>query len=364
MRHRLHSLCPYFAMFPESFAETWIERLTKRNDVVLDPFSGRGTTAFQALLMNRRAVALDVNDVAFCLTKAKTQAPALAAVKQRISKLENRFDGRSWRHEAESCPEFFQHAFTTRTLQQLLFLRATLKWATSPVDAMVAALALGSLHGEMDKSQSYFSNQMPRTISTKPAYSIRYWHEREMYAPKRNVFELLRQRAEFRYESVPPVGESHVFHRDMRELPWIRDSLPKRIACCITSPPYLDVTSFEEDQWLRLWFLGRASNPTRGEVSRDDRHSFAGNYWQFIADMWRSLGAAMSQNSDVVIRIGTHRIPPDQLIKQLTASSRFTSRKVELVSSEVSAIKNRQTERFRPGSKGCLVEADCHFKML
>ena len=25
MRHRFHALCPYFAMFPESFAEYWIK---------------------------------------------------------------------------------------------------------------------------------------------------------------------------------------------------------------------------------------------------------------------------------------------------------------------------------------------------
>ena len=363
MRHRLHSLCPYFAMFPESFAETWIERLTKRGDVVLDPFSGRGTTAFQALLMNRRAVAFDVNDVAYCLTKAKTQAPPLPGVKQRISKLENSFDGRSWRHEAEACPVFFRHAFATRTLQQLLFLRATLKWATSPIDAMVAALAIGSLHGEMDKSHSYFSNQMPRTISTKPAYSIRFWQDRGLVPPERDVFALLRQRAVFRYETLPPSGESHVFHRDMRELPWICDQLPSRIKCCITSPPYFDVTSFEEDQWLRLWLLGGPPYPTRGRVSRDDRHGFADNYWQFIADMWRSLGSAMPNNSDVVIRIGTHRMPPEQLIRQLTASSKLSPKRVELVGSEISEIQNRQTDAFRPGSKGCAVEADCHFRI-
>ena len=34
MRHRFHSICPYFAMFPESFAETWISNLTKRGDTV------------------------------------------------------------------------------------------------------------------------------------------------------------------------------------------------------------------------------------------------------------------------------------------------------------------------------------------
>src|SRR5438094_3969623 len=85
MRNRFHSLCPYFAMFPESFAESWIDRVTKPGDVVLDPFSGRGTTAFQSLLMNRRAVASDVNDVAYCLTKAKTCAPTLAAIGVRLS---------------------------------------------------------------------------------------------------------------------------------------------------------------------------------------------------------------------------------------------------------------------------------------
>ena len=363
MRHRLHSLCPYFAMFPESFAETWIQRLTKPESVVLDPFSGRGTTAFQALLMQRRAVTCDVNDVAFCLTKAKTQAPLLSSVKQRLSRLENEFDGRAWHREAEACPEFFRVAFACRTLQQLLYLRASLRWATSRVDAMVAAIALGSLHGEMDKSKSYFSNQMPRTISTKPAYSIRFWRDRGLTAPDRDVFKILRQRADFRYESTPPTGESLVFHKDMRELPWIRDQLPKQISCCITSPPYLDVTSFEEDQWLRLWLLGGPPFPTRGRISRDDRHSFSDNYWRFIADMWRSLGSVMSPRADVVIRIGTHRVPPEHLIKQLTASSQFSGRKTVLASSEISEIRNRQTDVFRPGSKGCAVEVDCCYKM-
>src|SRR5258705_2335387 len=42
--------------------------------------------------------------------------------------------------------------------------------------------------------------------------------------------------------------------------------------CVITSPPYLDVTNFEEDQWLRLWFLGGPPYPTRHRLASDDRH--------------------------------------------------------------------------------------------
>jgi hypothetical protein len=361
MRHRFHSLCPYFAMFPESFAETWIERLTKPREVILDPFSGRGTTAFQALLMGRRAVACDVNDVAYCLTKAKTSAPALSVLRRRLTQLDNGFDRRQWRYAADSCPEFFHFAFSRRTLQQLMYLRQVLNWRSSSVDAIVAALALGSLHGEMDKSSSYFSNQMPRTISTKPAYSVRFWKHRDLEPPERDVFGILRARAAFRYESQPPRGQALVFHRDMRELAWIYRELPGPIRCVITSPPYFDVTNFEEDQWLRLWLLGGPPHPTRGRVSRDDRHGFADDYWRFIGDMWRSLGTVLAPKAHVVIRIGTRRIDPERLVRILTGTSQLSQRHVQLVSSSVSELKNRQTDLFRPGSKGCSVEVDCHY---
>jgi hypothetical protein len=140
MRHRFHAICPYFAMFPESFAERWIEKLTRPGDLVLDPFSGRGTTATCALIMERRAIACDVNDVAFCLTRAKTSAPGLPAIKSRLTKLANGFDPAKWGEEVRSCPEFFQYAFHRRTLAQLLYLRSRLAWERSRADGMIAAL--------------------------------------------------------------------------------------------------------------------------------------------------------------------------------------------------------------------------------
>src|SRR2546425_560742 len=96
MRHRFHALCPYFAMFPETFVEKWVDRLTKRGDVVLDPFCGRGTAPFQALLMERNAVGCDINPVAYCVTSAKTNAPRASAVRRRITQLEKQFNARNW----------------------------------------------------------------------------------------------------------------------------------------------------------------------------------------------------------------------------------------------------------------------------
>ncbi len=362
MRHRFHSLCPYFAMFPETFAEYWIKRLTKPEETVLDPFSGRGTTALTALLCGRNAISSDVNDVAVCLTMAKTTPPSLSRLKARLSQLRNEFDTGAWKDGASEADEFFRHAYAPATLAQLLYLRETLNWKKSRVDNMISALALGSLHGET-QSTRYLSNQMPRTISTKPRYSVKFWKERKLVAPKRDAFKLLAEMAEFRYASPLPQGESVVLHTDMRNLPRMIDT-PVRdpIRCVVTSPPYLNVTSFEEDQWLRLWFLGGLTYPKKGVMSRDDRHGTADNYWSFIGDMWRSLGAVMADGSHVVVRIGSRKISPDFLKRGLTGCAQFSGRKVKLVSSQITEIKRRQTGAFRPGSTGCVVELDCHFR--
>jgi hypothetical protein len=361
LRHRFHSMCPYFAMFPETFAQQWIERLTKPGDTILDPFSGRGTTALTAILSGRHSIATDVNDVAYCLTKAKTQAPNLGQLRNRLHSLRRTFHAREWLTRAAETPPFFKIAYSPGTLSQLLFLRERLDWKESRVDCMIAALVLGSLHGE-SRSPSYLSNQMPRTISTKPAYSIRFWKSHHLVAPERDVFEVIYRRAEFRYESpLPPRGNSTVFHVDMRRLPSLMSQWQSPPGCVVTSPPYLDITNFEEDQWLRLWFLGGPPCPTIKRLSRDDRHSDRSMYWSFISDMWRSLGAVLAPKAHVVIRIGSRRESPKMLKSALTGCAKLSKRIVTLVSFHVSEIKNRQTRSFCPGAIGCLVETDFHF---
>jgi hypothetical protein len=148
---------------------------------------------------------------------------------------------------------------------------------------------------------------------------------------------------------------------DMRDLPRKTGEITKPIRCVVTSPPYFDVTNFEEDQWLRLWFLGGSPAPTRNRVSRDDRHEDAAKYWGMVGDMWRSLGQVLAPKASVVVRIGSTRVTPKGLVSGLEGAAMLAGRKVRLVSSHVSKIARRQTDAFRPGTKGCKVEVDCHF---
>lgn len=309
--------------------------------------------------MGRNAVASDLNPVAFCLTRAKTNAPAIATVRHRLTALERHFAPPK-ESQCQELGAFFRLAYSRQTLGQLLYLRDHLKWRESRVDCFVAALILGSLHGQ--RSPSYFSNQMPRTISTKPRYSVKFWRLRGLRPPIRDVFEVLRRQLTYRYETPPPPGRAAVWQMDMRELPRLQAKFP-RCSCVITSPPYFDVTRFEEDQWLRLWFLGGPPKPTYRQVSRDDRHSSLTAYWRMITDMWRTLGLVLAPRAEVVIRLGGRASVTEHLVNALTGSAAVSRRRVKLVSCEVSEIRKRQTGAFRPGSKGCLREVDCHFSL-
>jgi hypothetical protein len=367
MRNRLHALCPYFAMFPENFVAKCVETYTKRNDYVFDPFCGRGTTILQSLLMDRNSAGTDTNPVAYCVSSAKARVPPFDDVMNGIDSLEKKYisiNRRMLELERNSLPKFFRHAYRPATLRSLLFLRASLKWRDNAIDRFVAALILGSLHGEMDKSSSYLSNQMPRTISTKPRYSMKYWHKHRLVPPRREVFDLLRKKAVYRFSTGVPKKRGAVSLGDARDAADIFRSLHGRVKAVVTSPPYLNVTRYEEDQWLRLWFLGFESQPTYGALSRDDRHVSQDNYWEFLSESWEGIAPLLAKGAVLICRLAGKGIRRKDLTDNLHDSILSTFPCAYMLRQpEISKIRNRQTRYFRPGAAGCFFEVDYAFKL-
>ena len=302
MRHRFHSICPYFAMFPEEFVQRHLA-WSQPGDLILDPFCGRGTTVFEALLRGRDAIGCDTNPVAVCVSRAKTDPPQLRAVLARITELESAC------HDATRLvapTEFFRCCYHPATYHQVAYLRDALRWKRRRDDCFIAAMALGMVHGESHKTELCFSNRMPRTISTKPDYSVRWWRQRDSRAPKRDVFEILRQVAAYRFASEPADRRGRIKHCDVRLASARFSDVRGKVKLVITSPPYLDTTDYREDQWLRLWFLGGKTFPERG-VQSDDRHRAADTYWEFLKDAWQGTRTLLADGAHIVVRIGGRR---------------------------------------------------------
>ena len=355
MRHRFHAICPYFAMFPETFVEKHLV-YSKPGDLVYDPFSGRGTTAFQSLLSGRRAICSDINPVAICISRAKVQAPSHKETLSRLRQLEAEFE---MVDDPTHDDEFFNACFSKKTLRQLTYLRNRLAWENDPRDCFICTLVLGSLHGESHRSPRYFSNRMPRTIATKPAYSLRWWQRHGYVAPDRDVFGVLSTEVSYRYDTGRPelIGEAQL--SDVRSADDTFQSYHGLVDLIITSPPYLDTTHTLEDQWLRNWFVGGKSRPT--EIRRgDDRYTSQGQYWKFLTEAWKGILRLLSKRDVViVVRIGSSKLSfeeaRDGLLESLGAG---IGRDVSLKSASTSEIVRSQARSFRPNAVGIKREYD------
>src|SRR5437867_9643052 len=85
--HTFHPMCSYLASFPAALTHAFIARYSRPGDVVLDPFSGRGTTPLQACAEGRIGVGNDLNPFAHLLTAAKVEPATRAQTVTRLAQL-------------------------------------------------------------------------------------------------------------------------------------------------------------------------------------------------------------------------------------------------------------------------------------
>lgn len=67
-----HGFHKYPAKFIPQLAKRCITNLTKKDEIICDPFMGCGTTLIEALVSGRKAVGVDINPIAWLISKAKT----------------------------------------------------------------------------------------------------------------------------------------------------------------------------------------------------------------------------------------------------------------------------------------------------
>jgi len=67
-----HNFYRYPARFSPQFVRAIISQFSNAHDVVLDPFMGGGTSVIEALAMNRSAIGIDINELAYFVADVKT----------------------------------------------------------------------------------------------------------------------------------------------------------------------------------------------------------------------------------------------------------------------------------------------------
>lgn len=245
----------YRACFKPQLPQFFINLLTKPGQVVYDPFSGRGTTAIEAALNNRNLIANDINPLSKILCLPRLTPPAMQDLEIRLA--ETSFDERE---SPEIDLSMFYHP---QTEAELLALRSYLikkreSGKEDYLDRWIRMVATSRLTGH---SKGFFSvYTMPpnqavsaerqKLINMKRKQSPEYRNVKELIIRKSR--QLVRNLTAEQHNYLKNASESALFYED--NAADTRRIKPNSIDLTVTSPPFMDVVQYSDDNWLRLWF--------------------------------------------------------------------------------------------------------------
>jgi DNA methylase len=248
--HSLHEVS-YRACFKPQLPAFFIERLTRPADAVYDPFMGRGTTPLQAALMGRRPVGNDVNPLSVLLTRPRLNPPTLDEVARRLDRV-------PW--DAGEIDDSELLAFySPRTLGHLCALRhwliesAPLDGVASPVDDWIRMIAINRLTGHSPGFFSVYTLPPNQAVSAPSQRKIN--EKRGQIPPDRDIKKLILKKTASLLSDGPikPHPAAILSTGAAQATPTIASG---SVALVVTSPPFLDIVQYAEDNWLRSWFAG------------------------------------------------------------------------------------------------------------
>lgn len=250
----------YRACFKPQLPRFFIERLTTPGDVVYDPFMGRGTTPIEAALLGRIPFGNDINPLSLTLTSPRLRPPTLDQVESRLHDIDLT--------DYDELPEDLLAFYHPDTLREICALkkhfRRTLssqqEAATKELDAWLCMVAINRLTGH---SPGFFSvytlppNQAVSLISQRKINA-----KRNQTPPSRDVAKLILKKSKQLLGDVTPsirdtlAGAAYHARFVNRPANATHDIAAESVALVVTSPPFLDVVQYADDNWLRCWFLG------------------------------------------------------------------------------------------------------------
>jgi hypothetical protein len=254
--HSLHEIS-YRACFKPQLPRFFIERLTQPGEIVYDPFMGRGTTLVEAALLGRVPCGCDVNPLSAVLIKSRLSPPSIEKIVDRLKQIDF--------SDAGELPEDLLVFYHPETLRQISALKKYLlaqaqSGSLDAVDDWIRMLALNRLTGHSPGFFSVYTLPPNQAVSVKSQRKIN--EKRNQTPAPRDVPKLILKKsrqllADCHNETLQTLAQAG---SKARILTQTSDATPEiksdSVSLVVTSPPFLDVVQYAEDNWLRCWFIG------------------------------------------------------------------------------------------------------------
>ena len=284
--NRIHEVS-YRACFKPQLPAFFIERVTAENDLVYDPFMGRGTTPIEAALRGHIPYGNDTNPLSRAFVEPRINPPSIDEINRRLASI-------PWSDFRDIEHDELLVFYHPKTLAHIEGLR---KWLlerenaamVDQVDAWIRMVAINRLTGH---SSGFFSvYTLPPNQAVTVERQRRINEKREQEPPIRDVPAIIAKKSRVLLsQRLPSISISLFLTERSDHTPQIPDG---SITLTVTSPPFLDVVDYESDNWLRCWFLGVNPKSVKITQCRD-------------VDDWQSFISATLVELARITRLGGH----------------------------------------------------------
>jgi hypothetical protein len=298
----LHEIA-YRACFKAQLPNFFITKLTKEGDTVYDPFSGRGTTIVEAALCGRNGIANDINPISRILTEGRLKIPSLQDIKTRLCEIQTDESSKS-----DLDLSMFYHP---KTLLEILSLKTYfLRWqqenSLDPVDKWIRMVATNRLTGH---SAGYFSvYTLPPNQAVSPDRQVKINLKYNQSPTYRDTREIIYKKSKNLLKDLSPTqiknlrtAQTKFLSEDAR---FTVDIPSEIVSLTVTSPPFLDVVQYAQDNWLRCWFNGIDAKEVQSNITM----SKTVTAWsEVMSEVFKELYRITKKEGWVVFEVGEVR---------------------------------------------------------
>lgn len=291
--HSLHEIS-YRACFKPQLPRFFIERLTAPGDVVYDPFMGRGTTPMEAALLGRVPSGNDINPLSILMTRPRLSPPTVEEITTRLKAIDF--------SKGDEMPEDLLVFYHTETLRTISALKNYLRQRRASgdrdfIDDWIEMVSLNRLTGHSPGFFSVYTLPPNQAVSVRSQIKINA--KRNQTPPPRDVIAIILKK------SRQLLGDCTVMTRQTlaqtldrarfcTEAASATPLIPSNsVSLVVTSPPFLDVVQYADDNWLRCWFAGIDPKSVKLAVPKK-------------LDDWQRVMSAVFQELHRVLKPGGH----------------------------------------------------------
>ena len=297
----LHEIS-YRACFKGELPNFFIKMLTQENDIVYDPFAGRGTTLIEAALQKRQIIGNDINPLSKIFTEGRLEIPTIEAISKRLEEIKT-----DKKITAEIDLSMF---FEKETLHEILSIKNYLQnkfesQSEDGIDKWIRMVASNRLTGHSSGFFSVYTLPPNQAVSAKKQLELNQKNNRQpTYRDTKSIIikktrSLLRDITKEQKLNLENAKKSAIF---LNESACATSRINNdSVNLIITSPPFLDVIDYAADNWLRCWFNGIDHEKMKQEISS---HKKISDWNQFISECFTEFYRITKPQGYVAFEVG------------------------------------------------------------